>query len=241
MLRRFIAPLAVIFPLCAAAQSEVPLTGSDAVITVSRNAQDVGLLYPLDDLARIAPPKSEATWFNPLQKLGLRNKNEPTEPELSRQAATRAEVDETVAAADPVTTTTESAGWFAKLLKRDDTATTLRFRPFAKLRARDTTDQQDPATQFTLGGNRSGALLAPDGEAGMNYNAFLGADLGSGVRLSNDVARNSGVLSLLEAEPKHDWPGKAPSAAYGPASRGHGIDTGKEEPRMAPLGIKLRF
>lgn len=240
MLRRFIAPLAVVFPLCAVAQSDVPLTGNDAVITVSRNAQDVGLIYPFDDPARSAQPKSEATWFTPLQKLGLRNKNELTEPELSGQAASRSKVDETVATANPATTTTESAGWLAKLLKRDDAAGSLRFRPFANLRARDT-DQQDPATQFTLGGNRSGALLAPDGEAGMNYNAFLGADLGSGVTLSNEVARNSEVLNLLETEPQPDWPGKPPSAAYGPASRGHGIDTGKEEPRMAPLGIKLRF
>ncbi|MDP5218110.1 hypothetical protein Q5Y75_12845 [Ruegeria sp. 2205SS24-7] len=217
----------------------MPLTGSDAVITVSRNAQDVGLIYPFDDPARNAQPKSEATWFAPLQKLGLRNKSEPTEPKLSGQATSRAKVDETVAAADP-STTTESAGWLAKLLKRDDAAGTSRFRPFAKLRARDA-DQQDPATQFTLGGNRSGALLALDGDAGMNYNAFLGADLGSGVTLSNEVARNSEVLNLLETEPQHDWPGKPPSAAYGPASRGHGIDTRKEEPRMAPLGIKLRF
>jgi hypothetical protein len=254
MLRRLIVPLAIVFPLCAVAQADGPVPGSDASITVSRNAQDVALPSPFTDLTRSAQPKASTGWLNPLQKLGLRSKRKAPAPDIqqiavattaepSRQVSVRRDVvkEDAVDEAYPAASTTSSAGFLAKLFNRDGDAKVQPFQPFTKLLTRDK-DGGDPATQFTLGSGLSGELLTPDAKTGSLYSAFLGVGLGPEVTFSGEDAGDaSGALSLLETKPKHDWPGNSPSAAYGPASSGQGIDAGNEDRPMTPLGINLRF
>ncbi|MEX0350138.1 MAG: hypothetical protein AB3N15_12010 [Paracoccaceae bacterium] len=231
MLRPLIVSLAMVFPLCAVAQSDASGHSSDVTIAVSRNAQDTALPSPFKDLARSTQPKT-AAWYNPLQKLGLRNKSKAVDPVAPRDSAVAKQPE----AANPATSASSSSGFLAKLLKQDSETSKPRFRPFAKWRARDGAGD-DPATEFTLGGAGSSGALTPSAEIGLSYNSFLGSDL----KLGDEDASSPGALSLLQSEEKPLWPGQSPSTAYGPASRGHGIDAGKESPPMTPLGIKLRF
>ncbi|MCL6285799.1 hypothetical protein M3P21_19940 [Ruegeria sp. 2012CJ41-6] len=163
---------------------------------------------------------------------------EPSPPTSVRREVVR---EDAVDARHPAASSTSSAGFLAKLFKRDGAAEAEPFRPFAKLLTRDN-EGGDPATQFTLGSGRSGELLTSDGETGSLYSAFLGVGLGPDVTFGGDETGNaSSALSLLEKKPNHDWPGKSPSAAYGPASSGQGINAGSEDRPMTPLGINLRF